>query len=153
MGKKKLSLKRKIHPTVGSVLTATAVNRGFATTSVQSKKAKEKEGVVKPDNQTGSIAQQDTAQSPRTNPDETTSPSPSGKEHPSNPNVPVTGGIEDWESEQAIDDSFYQDLVDRLQDKAEKEVSRIIKVCIFFCAGTDFRLWTTINDSQPRSPA
>lgn len=36
---------------------------------------------------------------------------------------------DDWDSEQAIDDSVYQGLVDRLHEKADKEVSRVVKVC------------------------
>lgn len=35
---------------------------------------------------------------------------------------------EDWEDERAIEDAALQGLVDRLHEKGEKEVNRIIKV-------------------------
>lgn len=128
MGKKKLSLKRKSPSFLSFELTASAVNRGFATTSVQSKKAKEQEAIVKSADQVAPVAQQDKEKPHNETLDETPSQGPSGNGSPSKPSGPDSGNIDDWESEQAINDSFYQDLVDRLQDKADKEVARIIKV-------------------------
>lgn len=34
-----------------------------------------------------------------------------------------------WDSDKAVEDVLYQGFVDRLQEKGDKEVSRIVKVC------------------------
>jgi ATP-dependent RNA helicase DHX29 len=106
-----------------------AVNRGFATTSVQSKKAKENEASTKStEQQEGSVAPHGGSQSQNK---ATGEPVVQDGQAPSDSTVaPPTSGGDDWDSEQAIDDAIYQGLVDRLQEKADKEVSRVIKVCL-----------------------
>ncbi|CAK9781148.1 P-loop containing nucleoside triphosphate hydrolase protein [Cutaneotrichosporon oleaginosum] len=108
MGKKKLSLK--------------PLNRGFATTSVQSKKAKGQKITTDVDQQPAEVNE-------ASQPSEHES-SKSGGNDGSQQLAAATTSTEtgdDWESEQAIEDGIYQALVDRLQEKADKEVSRIVK--------------------------
>lgn len=39
-------------------------------------------------------------------------------------------GDEDWDDESKLEDAVYQGYVERLQDKGDREVARILKVCL-----------------------
>jgi ATP-dependent RNA helicase DHX29 len=108
MGKKKLALKRKVSD---SLLAANivAVQRGFATTSVPTKKAKEAAQTSKEEAQ-----EVKPAEAPTTQPE-----SPQALVRPEDHDA--------WDSATAIDDAVYQGLVDRLQEKGDKDVARIVK--------------------------
>lgn len=127
MGKKKLSLKREALKMSPAYLTA--VNRGFATTSVQSKKAQEHEATAKADKpqQPPAASQNDTQPQEK---EPVKSVRQGGQTPPDAVAAPPKAGADDWDSEHAIDDAIYQGLVDRLQEKADKEVSRVVKVCL-----------------------
>jgi hypothetical protein len=126
MGKKKLSLKRGsqlAYRTAKSIQAdITAVNRGFATTSVQSKKQKE-EAAALAEQQAAEAAEKALAEEAARTAATTT-----------DSEQPVTGSgasddtAEDWEREDVADEGILQGLVDRLQEKGDKEVARIIKV-------------------------
>jgi ATP-dependent RNA helicase DHX29 len=99
------------------------VNRGFATTSVQSKKQKE---------EAAALAEQQAA--------EAAEKAQAADEASKAVQAPVNGveaevskavgvaGVEDWEREDVADEGILQGLVDRLQEKGDKEVARIVKV-------------------------
>ena len=40
-------------------------------------------------------------------------------------------GEDDWENEFELEEGIYQGYVERLQEKGEKEINRIVKVCGF----------------------
>jgi hypothetical protein len=44
--------------------------------------------------------------------------------------VASTNVKEDWEDEKVIEEAALQGLVERLQDKGEKEVARVLKVML-----------------------
>ena len=100
------------------------MNRGFATTSVQSKKQKE---------EAAALAEQQAA--------EAAEKAQAADEASKAVQAPVNGvddaevskavgvaGVEDWEREDVADEGILQGLVDRLQEKGDKEVARIVKV-------------------------
>ncbi|OCF41878.1 DEAH box polypeptide 36 [Kwoniella heveanensis CBS 569] len=101
MGKKKLSLK--------------PVHRGFATSSVASKKPPPSPKAVSSSNdQIAPTKSQDTPEIVKSN-DDANGPSKS------------MATAADWEDEGALERAALQSLVDRLHEKGEKEVNRIIK--------------------------
>jgi hypothetical protein len=98
-------------------IVTSAVQRGFATTSVAPKKpaVSEEQAPVT----------QDTGASSSTNATNhhgaTTTPVSTEASQPEK---------EDWEDEKAVEQAALQSLVDKLHEKGEKEVSRILKVRI-----------------------
>ncbi|BEJ01119.1 hypothetical protein CcaverHIS631_0509760 [Cutaneotrichosporon cavernicola] len=102
-----------------------AVNRGFATTSVQSRKAKQ-DASTKADTQNGNsnAPQNDT---PTRENQPVKSAGQDGQPPSDAAATPAMTIADDWDSEQAIDDALYQGLVERLQEKADKEVTRLVK--------------------------
>ncbi|RSH86900.1 uncharacterized protein EHS24_005178 [Apiotrichum porosum] len=112
MGKKKLSLK--------------PVQRGFATTSLPTKKAKEEAAAAKAEKE-AAVQEQEAS---KTAADESNA-SPIAVVSSSNANdaAPAPAGAKDaWDDDHAIETAVYQALVDRLQEKGEKEVTRVIKL-------------------------
>lgn len=123
MGKKKLSLKRGfrlraiVSPMGGSTFGTdmAAVNRGFATTSVASKKqleAAKEESAAKQDEPEANVA----------------APISIGTGGNGAASSGQATAKEDWEDEGLAEQNALQALVDRLHEKGEKEVSRIVKV-------------------------
>lgn len=100
-----------------------AVHRGFATTSVPTKKARDEaaaaakaqEGGHEPD------VKEDLVQHSELPIDGAEGLSQSAGVH-------VNSTEEDWDNDDAVDIAAYQGLVDRLHDKAEKEFQRVVKV-------------------------
>lgn len=88
-----------------------AVQRGFATTSVASKK------VEKP------------KEEPEPEPDPKNSAEPAA-DGAATAAVVDSKTKEDWEDEKGAEELALQELVERLHEKGEKEVSRILKVCL-----------------------
>lgn len=97
--------------TCSALSSPPAVQRGFATTSVASKKVdKSKEEPEKENAQAG--AAEPTAA-------EAAAPAAEDGGKPK----------DDWEDEKSSEELALQELVERLHEKGEKEVSRILKVC------------------------
>ncbi|ORY32822.1 P-loop containing nucleoside triphosphate hydrolase protein [Naematelia encephala] len=105
MAKKKLSLK--------------PVQRGFATTSVPSKKPKDEPKPEEIDHQPVTVDSASTQQKDGERIEDTSQ---------GNTSAAVK---EDWDDEKAIEEAALQALVDRLHEKAEKEVVRILKTIEF----------------------
>lgn len=99
----------------------TAVNRGFATTSIASKKKQEEtvEPEVSAESKSSDIVTHDSNAQPTTAGSSLTV---------AQAGQPTNGIKEDWEDEALAQQQALQGLVDRLYEKGEKEVSRIIKV-------------------------
>lgn len=108
---------------------ATAVQRGFATTSVVSKKAKE-EAAAEEERQRQSSADASAAASTNATPGNATPAGGAAAPDGLTAALDRAGepAKEDWEDEKAMEEAALQALVDRLHDKGEKEVSRVIKV-------------------------
>jgi len=109
-----------------------AVNRGFATTSIASKKAPQGDLLI-PEGEGGPAL--DTAPDSASAPPGTQTPARSGKDSalangPTGSLVASTNVKEDWEDEKVIEEAALQGLVERLQDKGEKEVARVLKVML-----------------------
>ncbi|KAK4689978.1 ATP-dependent RNA helicase DHX29, partial [Tremellales sp. Uapishka_1] len=113
MGKKKLALK--------------PIQRGFATTSVAAKAPATSTSTE--EQEEGASAALDEAQS--------SSIASNGYGQPTNSeNVPrkdnhLAFQAEDWDDEKSIEEAHLQGIVDRLHDKGEKEVARVIKAIEF----------------------
>ncbi|OCF60762.1 DEAH box polypeptide 36 [Kwoniella mangroviensis CBS 10435] len=99
MGKKKMSLK--------------PVQRGFATTSTASKKP---EPAPEP------------AQKQEEGKDTSTNGTQNSQPEDQKPNIPTFNKQEpDWEDDEAMEKAALQSLVDKLHEKGEKEVARVVK--------------------------
>lgn len=129
----------------------TAVQRGFATTSLPTKKAKEEAAAAKAEKE-AAVQEQEAS---KTAADESNA-SPIAVVSSSNANdaAPAPAGAKDaWDDDHAIETAVYQALVDRLQEKGEKEVTRVIKVSTRRHARLTSRsLSSTRSDSLPLSP-
>lgn len=92
------------------------VNRGFATTSQPKKPVP----VVEEPEEPVPEVKEDVplAQGVAVTKDQNISPDQANKED----------GADDWESEYKVEEGIYQGYVERLQEKGEKEINRIIKV-------------------------
>ena len=141
MGKKKLALKREVtsRKRIGLSLMYAfrfpAVNRGVATTSVASKKPAEETTLIINGAQTF-----DSPSDPaNTTPCDNTKAS-LDDEGRSTSNGASIGGLvapehvkEDWEDEKAAEEVALQALVEKLHDKGEKEVARVLKASSYPC--------------------
>lgn len=123
MAKKKLSLKRKCPYSIESspAYAGQAVQRGFATTSVASKKPKDE-----PEQDNDQMEEDKSGLSPAGGKEVNANVNPAGLGDTA-PNGQATTK-EDWEDEAAMEQAALQILVDRLHDKGEKEVARVLKV-------------------------
>lgn len=92
------------------------VARGFATTSQPKKVVAEPqlEAVAAPEDDTSKTETQDTASSAANGTD-------------GRPNGEVAEGL-DWEYDSKLEEGIYQGYVERLQEKGDREVAKILKV-------------------------
>ena len=91
------------------------VNRGFATTS----QAKKPVPIVEEP-----VEAEPVAEEPKTTSTETTKGDGATKDGSKGT------GQDDWEDEVGLEEGIYQGYVERLQEKGEKEINRIIKVSV-----------------------
>lgn len=99
------------------------MQRGFATTSIPAKKAKATAN-------SESAQQSDETISKSINPS-TSSAAVHTEACSAEHNVEAQGrspSEDTWDDDDAINNAAYQAIIDRLQDKADKEVARILKV-------------------------
>lgn len=89
------------------------VNRGFATTSQAKKPVPIVEEPVEPEPSTEELK---------------TTAKESNKEDGTKKDGSKGNGQDDWEDEIGLEEGIYQGYVERLQEKGEKEINRIIKV-------------------------
>jgi hypothetical protein len=68
---------------------------------------------------------------------------------PKEDKLPLSDGVHDWEDEKYAEEHSLQQLVDRLHDKGEKEVSRIVKVRAFVDEADASLLSTTSDCPAP----
>lgn len=99
------------------------MNRGFATTSVQSKKQKE-EAAAQAEQRAAEAAEKAQAADEASK----VAPVPINDGEAGVSKAANAIGAEDWEREDVADEGILQGLVDRLQEKGDKEVARIVKV-------------------------
>jgi hypothetical protein len=103
------------------------VQRGVATTSVASKKQVEDAKAVK-EAEAAALAEKEAA------PTAIDLEATSGSEF----NLPKdTDGAADWEDDGYVEKQTLQSLVDRLNDKGDKEVTRVVKVSLQDCSPSD----------------
>lgn len=104
------------------------MNRGFATTSVQSKKQKE-EAAALAEQQAAEAAERAEAEEAARVAAEQAEPAGVASQDVTDSSN-AAAGTESWEEEGALDEGVLQGLVDRLQEKGDKEVARIVKVSL-----------------------
>lgn len=92
------------------------VNRGFATTSQPKKPAPVVEEPPEPE-------------VPAVDESDKQKDGPSNGAAKAGEEKNGTAGQDDWEDEFELEEGIYQGYVERLQEKGEKEINRIIKVC------------------------
>jgi ATP-dependent RNA helicase DHX29 len=97
-------------------LSLPKAQRGIATTSVASKKQVEDAKAVKEAEATAQAEQ------------EAAAAAPPAEVAPSLEDSPTSGDTHDWEAENYVEEQSLQALVERLNDKGEKEVTRVVKV-------------------------
>lgn len=95
-------------------MNSAAVQRGFATTSIPTKKAKAKAEI--PDTGASKDVQHKDA------------PKAENRPAGADPRTESAGAHDDsWDNDEAVNRAAYQALVERLQEKGDKEVARITK--------------------------